>query len=119
MQTKQCKVEVVIFAVIGNPVVQQKEKKDDSNTSQRSGKSFPKFEQARFSVNVGVLPGDVINGYPECRNKNKRQIKVTIEFYRYFIAEFNRLDIKFPVNVKECPTYNCGKNIEYQIPGYM
>ena len=98
MEPQKGKIEVVIFPVIGNPVVKQKEKEKNGNTNKRNQNRFPQLEQTRFSVNIGILTCYVIDCNPERRNESEGKIKVTVELNGNFVAKFNWFDVNFPVN---------------------
>ena len=119
MQSKKREIEVVVFPIIGNPVVEQKQEENNSNTNNRNQNCFPQFKQTRLPVNIRILTGYVINCDPEGRDKNKCQVKITVELNRYFIPKFNWLDVNLSVNEKQSPANNGRENVENQIPGYL
>ena len=69
MKRQKRKIKVVIFFVIADCIIEQKKEKDNSNANNGGNKGFSQFQQAWFTVDVWVLPGDIIDGDPKKGDK--------------------------------------------------
>ena len=98
MECKQRKIQVIIFSIIRNPVVEQEKEEKNSYANYRNDNRFPKLKQTRFPVDISVLSGNVIDCNPKRRNKSKCEIKITVELNRNFVTKFDWFDVNFAIN---------------------
>jgi hypothetical protein len=98
---------IVVFVCVYK-IVENQSKKYNNYTHKRGCEGFPQFKQARAAIYIFIKTGDVINGNPEQRYKNKPHVKPVVEFYRDINAETLWFDDGFSVNKENNPT-DCGR----------